>query len=98
MQICLYWAAVFIPMHSYCPGAPNARVKYVAHMASCLLKDRSIYHQLPVVLWSKINYLVHLDRFMHFSQNVVGVTLKRSTFATILSLLSGKISLEVSCG
>ena len=36
LQICLYWAADTCP-HSYCPETPNARVKYVAHRASCLL-------------------------------------------------------------
>ena len=39
-----------------------------------LLKDRSIYQQLPV--YPVKQSLVHLDRFMHFTQKVVGVTLR----------------------
>ena len=35
MQICLYWAAVIIPTIIALNEAPNARVKYVAHRASC---------------------------------------------------------------
>ena len=34
-----YDQEVLYEVYSYCPEAPNGRVKYVAHMASCRPKD-----------------------------------------------------------